>query len=325
MRRFLRIIAAAVVIALVGVVVLIFLFPTPPVPEAVLMAKYGQPPSQFLTLPSGTRVHYRDYAPPNSDAPILVLLHGSNASLHTWEPWAQHLRNSMRVVTVDLPGHGLTGATIEHDYTPDGMVAFVDSFTRALHIDHPFVLAGNSMGGYIAWRYTLAHPDRVSKLVLVDAAGVSVPGVDRPLALGFRLARNPVAAPLLRRVTPRSIFAKTLRDAFYDKSLVTDAMIDRYWELNRRPGTPEANFARFRQPLFDQAAMARLHEISVPTLVLWGREDALLPVAYASHYAQVIPHNKVIIYDHCGHIPMEEVADRSAADVRAFVESAGSQ
>jgi pimeloyl-ACP methyl ester carboxylesterase len=179
------------------------------------------------------------------------------------------------------------------------------------------------MGGYIAWRYTLWHPDRVSKLVLVDAAGVSVPGADRPLALGFRLARNPFAAPLLRRFTPRSIFAKTLRDAFYDKSLVTDSMIDRYWELNRRSGTPDANFVRFRQPLFDTAAMERLHEISVPTLVLWGREDTLLPVAYASYYAQKIPHTKVIIYDHCGHLPMEEVADRSASDVRAFVEDAG--
>lgn len=98
-------------------------------------------------------------------------------------------------------------------------------------------------------------------------------------------------------------------------------MVNRYWELNRRKGTPDATVARFRQPRYDPAMMARLAEISVPTLVLWGREDALVPVALASVYTQKIAHSKLIVYDHCGHIPMEELADRSAADVRGFVES----
>jgi pimeloyl-ACP methyl ester carboxylesterase len=228
----------------------------------------------------------------------------------------------MRVVTVDLPGHGLTGATVEGDYSQEGMVAFVESFTRALAIDHPFVLAGSSMGGHVAWRYTLAHPDRVSRLVLVDAGGVSLPEAETPPPLAFRLARNPVTAPLVRRVAPRWLFASTLRKSFYVPSLVTTEMIDRYWELNRRPGTPDATLARFRLPRYDPVMMAQLHEIAVPTLVLWGQEDALLPVRMASFFAQTIPHAKVIVYDHCGHLPMEEVADKSAADVRAFVESA---
>jgi len=328
MKIILRTIVALLLLVVLGVAALLLFFSTPEVPEAVLMAKYGQAPSKFLTLPSGTRVHYRDYAPtaaasPNaaasSDAtPTLVLLHGSNASLHTWEPWAQRLRETMRVVAVDLPGHGLTGATVEADYSPQGMVEFVENFTRALRLDRPFVLAGNSMGGHIAWRYTLAHPDRVSRLMLLDAAGVTAPEVKLSPPLAFRLARNRLTASLVRHVAPRRLFVSALRDAFYDKRLVTPEMVDRYWELNRRRGTPDATLARFRLPQ-DDPAMARLHEISVPTLVLWGREDALLPVALAGVYAGNIPHVKVIVYDHCGHLPMEELADRSAADVGEFV------
>lgn len=324
LKKLFWIVAAFVVVVIAGLGVLLLFFRTPEVPAATLAAKYGQPPSQFLNLPGGTVAHYRDYPAMNHDKrePILVLLHGSNASLHTWEPWAQRLKTTMRVVTVDLPGHGLTGATVEGDYSTDGMVAFVDSFTRTLGIDRPFVLAGNSMGGNVAWRFALAHPDRVSKLILVDAAGVTMPGVNMTPPIGFRLARSPIFAPLLRHFAPRAIFEKTLQAAFYDKSLAPPEMVDRYWELNRRPGTPDATFARFRMPPFDPAMMARLSEIKVPTLVLWGREDALIPVRLSAVYAEKMPQATVIIYDHCGHIPMEEVADRSAADVRAFVDDA---
>src|SRR5262245_29123423 len=145
LKRLFWLVTGLLVIAAAGVAVLVLFFPTPPVPAATLTAKYGQAPSQFSTLPGGTVAHYRDYAAATGDAraPILVLLHGSNSSLHTWEPWAQRLHGTMRVVTVDLPGHGLTGATMEHDYSIEGMVNFVDSFTRTLGIQRPFVVAGN--------------------------------------------------------------------------------------------------------------------------------------------------------------------------------------
>ena len=321
MKVFLKIITGILVLVALAVGA-VFVFPTPEAPEAMLRAKYGQPPSQFLKLPGGTLAHYRDYAPGNGDAsaPVLVMLHGSNASLHTWEPWVQRLRPTMRVVTVDLPGHGLTGATVEGDYSPDGMAAFVETFTRALGIERPFVLVGSSMGGHVAWRYTVAHPERVAKLVLVDASGVQLPGPEPPAPMAFRLARNRLTAPLVRRMAPRRMFAATIPRAFYNKSLVTPEMIDRYWELNRRKGTPAATIARFALPRVDEAMVARLGEIKAPTLVLWGREDELLPLGFADFFVSRIPQAKKIVYEHCGHLPMEEVPDRSAADVRAFVE-----
>jgi pimeloyl-ACP methyl ester carboxylesterase len=303
-------------ILVIGIGALYFVA-VPDIPVAELDQRYGGPPSQFLTLPSGTRVHFRDRPGP-AGVPTIVLLHGSNASLHTWEPWAAQFAGKLRVVSVDLPAHGLTGATIEDDYSLDGMVRFVDSFTRALGLSEPFVLAGNSMGGNVAWRFTLAHPDRVAKLVLVDSGGVVVPGPERPTPLVFRIARTPVLREILRVVTPRSFFESGLRDVFYDKSFVNAEMIDRYWQLNLRPGSRAANLARFSRPT-DVEAAKRLGEIKQPTLILWGREDTRIPVAAADVFKAALPNAKLIIYDHCGHLPMEEVAAQSADDVLGFV------
>jgi pimeloyl-ACP methyl ester carboxylesterase len=290
---------------------------SPDLPAAELDQRYGTPPSQFLTLPSGTRVHYRDRAGLDG-APTIVLIHGSNASLLTWEPWAKRMAGRMRIVSVDLPGHGLTGATKEADYSLDGMVAFLDAFTRQIGLDQPFLLAGNSMGGAVAWHFALAHPDRVAKLILVDAGGALAPGPDAPLAL--RLARTPGIRELGRFITPRRLFESALRAAFDDQELVTPAMIDQYWELNRRDGTRAATVARFSLP-YDPAPAKHLGELKMPVLILWGHEDRVVPLAAADVFKAALPQAQLILYDHCGHIPMEEKADQSAADVMAFAAS----
>ena len=104
MRRFLVGVAVAVVV-LIGA---FFYFSTPDIPRSVLEAKYATPPSEFLMLPDGARAHLRDVGP--QDGMVLILIHGSMASLFTWEPWAKRLSDSFRVVSIDMPGHGLTGA-----------------------------------------------------------------------------------------------------------------------------------------------------------------------------------------------------------------------
>jgi pimeloyl-ACP methyl ester carboxylesterase len=174
---------------------------TPDIPRSVLEKKYATGASQFITLPDGARAHFRDQGPP--DAPALLLIHGSNASLFTWEPWVSRLEKNFRIVTVDMPGHGLTGAVPNGDYSQEGMVTFTDEFATKLGLRR-FALGGNSMGGAIAARYAEEHPGRVTHLILVDAAGMpSKEGDHVPLA--FRLARMPVVNNLLLNITPRSI------------------------------------------------------------------------------------------------------------------------
>jgi pimeloyl-ACP methyl ester carboxylesterase len=287
---------------------------TPDIPRATLEAKYAVPPSRFVTLPDGARAHYRERG--DKAAPALLLLHGSNASLLTWEPWSKALSDKFRVVSVDLPGHGLTGAVPNGDYSQEGMVKFAAEFADKMGLK-TFSLAGNSMGGGVAARFAEERPDRVTHLILVDAAGMPFKqGQGTPLA--FRLARIPVVNQILLHVTPRSLVVEGLNKAIVRKAIITDAMIDSYWDFARMEGTRQATLSRFSEN-WDTYVQDHTSALKVPTLILWGEGDQLIPVSTAHNWAKAVPGSKLIVYPATGHIPMEEVADKSAADVRAFI------
>ena len=311
MRVFMGILLALVV-ALAGAY---FYFSEPDISRKVLEAQYASPPSAFVTLPDGARVHYRERGP--KDGPALLLLHGSNASLFTWEPWSKTLSDHFQVVSVDLPGHGLTGAVPNGDYSQKGMAIFVREFADAIGLQQ-FALAGNSMGGGVAARFAEMYPARVTQLILVDAGGMPVGPGDR-IPLGFRLLRMSWTKPILLHVTPRSLFAEGLNDAIVHKAIITDAMVDQYWRFARMEGTREATAERFQTNEDYGYVKDHINEIKMPTLILWGAEDHLIPVAAASEFHRAIPNSKLVVYPATGHIPMEEVAQQSAADVRAFL------
>jgi pimeloyl-ACP methyl ester carboxylesterase len=287
---------------------------TPDIPRATLEAKYNAPASEFVTLPDGARAHYRGRGATN--APALLLLHGSNASFLTWEPWSKNLSGQFHVIAVDLPGHGLTGAVPNGDYSDQGMVKFVAEFADKIGLK-TFALAGNSMGGGVAARFAEEHPDRVTHLILVDAGGLPFKvGSGEPLA--FRLGRIPVVNQLLLHVTPRAIVTEGLNKAIVNKAVITDAMIDSYWDFARMEGTRQATLTRFQLP-WDTYVQDHTAALKMPTLILWGDGDRLIPVSTAHDWAKAVPGAKLIVYPATGHIPMEEVADKSSADVRAFL------
>lgn len=289
------------------------------IPRAELAKTYANASSQFLTLPDGAIAHVRDQGV--KDGPVLVLVHGSNASLHTWEPWVSLLGDRFRIVTMDMPGHGLTGGVPNDDYSRTGMVRFVHEVAQKLGLTH-YAIGGNSMGGGVAAQYAETYPDELSALILVDAAGLprpSQPGDKIPLA--FRLAQMPVLNKILLYVTPRSIVAEGLHKVFVDPSKVTDEMVTRYYDLALGEGNRRATGIRFRLPPTTEADAEAVSTIKLPTLILWGDKDGLIPVAYAEEFGRRIQGSKVVIYKNVGHIPMEEVAEASARDVRAFLES----
>jgi pimeloyl-ACP methyl ester carboxylesterase len=302
------------VIGLLTAVVLIFGY-TPDTDPAAMRATYAPAPSRFVDVGGGLRVHVRDTGP--RDAPVLVLLHGSNASLHTWEPWAKRLQTGYRVVRFDLPGHGLTGPNPSGRYDSAAFLDAIDRTVRALGITR-FALAGNSMGGGFAWRYASAHPDKVSALILVDASGApSREPVELPLA--FRIARAPVLRDIAAVITPRSLIADGLRRSVTNQGVVTEAMIDLYWNLLRYPGNRAATMARFGEP-YAPATPAELARLTMPTLILWGADDKLIPAGNARWFADNIPGAaRPIVYPATGHLPMEERPDRSARDVVRFL------
>jgi pimeloyl-ACP methyl ester carboxylesterase len=287
---------------------------TPDIPRGSLVAKYGQPPSQFLTLADGARIHFRDRGP--RGAPVLVLIHGSNASLFTWEDWAARLSDAFRVVSLDLPGHGLTGAVPSGDYSDEALTSEVARFADKLNLSR-FAIGGNSMGGGVAARFAEEYPQRVTQLILVDAVGMPVrQGEHIPLA--FRLARIPVLDLILLYVTPRVLVVEGLNDAIVRKSVIDDRMIDLYWDFARMQGTRDATLRRF-QAAEDDFVARNAGRITVPTLVLWGEEDRLVPPEAGRLYARAIRGAKLIVYPETGHLPQEEIPDKSASDVRNFL------
>jgi pimeloyl-ACP methyl ester carboxylesterase len=310
MRTFLT----GLVIAAATLVGAYFYFSVPEISRAALEAKYGTPPSQFLTLPDGARVHYRDRGP--RSAPTLVLIHGSNASLFTWEPWTQRLDDSFRVVAIDMPGHGLTGAVPSNDYSQAGMVEFTKAMVDKIGLGK-FAIAGNSMGGGVAARFAEEYPDRVTALILIDAGGMPSKQGDH-VPIGFRIGRIPVLNKLLLHLVPRAVFKEGLDDSIVHKGVITDAMVEQYWELNRMEGTPEATLARFNEP-FSAYVKDHIGQIKTPTLILWGAEDHLVPVEAAYAFNAAIPRSKLIVYPGAGHVLQEDEADKSAADARAFL------
>lgn len=290
------------------------IFRTPDTDPAAMRAKYADTASSFVDLGGGLVVHVRDTGP--RDAPVLMLLHGSNASLHTWQPWAARLEGGYRVIRYDQPGHGLTGHNPSGDYSAGGFIDVLERLRAKLGVE-TFALAGNSMGGGVAWRYALTHPGRVRALVLIDSVGQPEPGAsDAPLA--FRIARMPLIKDLATMITPRGLIADSLPGAFADLRFADEKAIDLYWELLRYPGNRAATIERFATPP-DNATPAELARLTMPVLILWGGEDNLISVSSGRWLARHIPGSRLIVYPGVGHIPMEEAADRSAADLTAFL------
>lgn len=311
MKRLLRILG--VLLAVLAVAFLLVRVPDTD-PEA-MWAKYGAAPSQKLALADGRTIHVRDEGP--RDAPVIVLLHGSNADLHTWQPWVDRLSSEYRVIRFDQRGHGLTGPAPDNDYAIDVFVADVDAVADKLGLER-FVLAGNSMGGGIAMAYAMQHADRLNGLVLVDAGGADIARKGGGNLL-FTLAAIPGVNKLMGQITPRSLVEKSLSQSVANQAIVTPEAIDRYWELARYPGNRAATLTRFGQARVPFTA-AQVSAVQVPTLVMWGEEDSLIPFEAAGWYMEHLPNAKLVAYKGIGHIPMEEHPDQSAADLRTFIE-----
>lgn len=311
-----RTLKGLIALLLLLVAALFFWGYAPDTDASAMKAKYGGEPSLFVELEPGLTVHYRDQG--KRDGPVLLLIHGSNASLHTWEPWVKRLGGDYRVITLDLPGHGLTGTHPGGVYDYPVFVEVVSDLMAKLGIQRA-VIGGNSMGGGTAWMFALAHPEKTKALLLVDAAGAPA-WQSKKTPIGFRVMRMPVVKELARFIAPRSMFESSLKTSMSVQSKIDDALVDRYWELNRYPGNREATMKRFALPHNNWAASKeKLAAIKAPTMVMWGAEDNLIPVSSANWFADALPGSTLVIYPKVGHIPMEEVPDESAADVKKWL------
>ena len=317
------------ILGLIGLVVIAvavgyFALRRPDISYQALAARYESPASRYMDLPGEIHMHYRDEGaaqPEGAPIPTILLIHGYSASLHTWAPWVERLKqNDYRIISLDLPGHGLTSAPAGYRASIPAYVEAVRAFTQAMHLTR-FAVAGNSMGGNVAWEYALAHPEQIDALILVDSAGWPHPednaAEDAPM---MRLLENPAIGPVLRNLDNTRLFRQGLRASFANADLADEAMITRYVELSRAPGHRNI-LLQLRTGYSGRrvASNETLAAIATPTLILWGAQDHLIPVADAEKFHNAIAGSEVIVYDGAGHILQEEKADDTAMAVHEFL------
>ncbi len=277
-----------------------------------LRGRWAPSPSRFVAI-AGLQVQLRDEGPRDDPLPI-VLLHGTSDSLHTWDGWAAELRQRRRVIRFDLPGFGLTGPNLDNDYSVARYVAFVAAVLDHLGVQH-CVLAGNSLGGQIAWAGALAMPLRVRQLVLVDAGGY--PAEPQAVPLAFTLARTLGARWVLQYVLPRGLVRSSLRNVYGDASKVTPELVDRYYDMALRAGNRRAWGYRMDAGLAGESAHVR--DLALPTLVMWGGRDRLIPSQFGRRFARDIAGSRLVVFDELGHMPQQEDPVRTMLELQKFL------
>lgn len=296
-------------IYLLGIVVIALLFSQfqADIPVDELKTKYANAESKFMNLDS-MQVHYRIEG---NGAP-LVLIHGTSSSLHTWDGWTNNLKKDFTVIRMDIPAFGLTGPNQNNDYSMKNYVKFLHSFLQKLNLD-TFYLAGNSLGGWIAWEYALQYPQQVKKLILIDAAGYPKDKIPQL----FRLAKMPVVKDLFKVFTPKFMIEKNIKEVYFDETKITDDLVQQYFDMALRKGNRDAFLARVNAGFVGN--YAALPNLKVPTLIQWGKHDKWVPLKEAERFKQDIKGSKLIIYQNAAHIPMEEIPEETAKDAAAFL------
>jgi pimeloyl-ACP methyl ester carboxylesterase len=284
---------------------------TPDLERAELAKRYGAPPAQSIAV-DGLTVYYKDSGPKN--APVLLFLHGFGSSLQTWDDWSAKLDPQYRVIRLDLPGFGLTGAHPAQDYSEATDVAILTHFVDKLGLNQ-FSVIGHSMGGKMAWALAASQPERVQALVLM-----APDGFPELKDIGSKPYEVPAIMGLIQYFLPKYFVQKSIEPAFADPQMLNEALVNRYYDMLRAPGVRGAILDRSNQTIYTDP-VPRLKKIKAPTLLLWGEQDQMIPSSNAQSYAVVLRHSSTVVVPKLGHLLQEEQPDTGLAAVMQFLEA----
>ena len=292
------------------------------IPRDKLEAKYASGASEFLDLKNGSRIHYRDEG--DLYKPAIILLHGFNGSLFNFERMVPLLSKEFRLVSIDLPGFGLTGAIPSMDYSTQNSILVINELTSYLGMEK-FSIAGNSMGGGIAWRYALDNPEKTQSLVLLASSGIYSPEErlqieesERESPLVWKLMRSNFVSYFLSLYTPKFFATQGLKTSVYDPNLATEEIANQFHELTLMQGSREAILSRFSKQNYSDEKPDILKKIQAPTLIIHGREDNIISFKSSINLDQYIQNSQLVIYPKIGHLPMYETPARVADDIKKF-------
>jgi pimeloyl-ACP methyl ester carboxylesterase len=259
----------------------------------------------------GVRLRYTDSG---GTGPAVVLLHGFASSLETWDTVVPSLTPTFRVVTLDLKGFGWSERPAG-DYSPAAEAALVFGLLDRLGITQTAVVA-HSWGSSVALAMAAGSPERVTKLALYDAWVY-----EDQLPTFFVWARVGGLGEAMFWLWYAERADDRMALAFYDQSYVTEDLVEAVERYLEKPGSVAAALAAVRGQTFDE--LEPLYgEVQVPTLLLWGREDRVVPLSVGERLAREIPRARLVVYPRCGHFPMFEAASTSTADLLSFLQEA---
>jgi len=277
-----------------------------------LKVKYSNEFSNFIDI-DGMQVHYSI----EGEGMPIVLIHGTASSLHTWNDWAEDLKKNYKVIRMDLPAFGLTGPNKNSDYTIENYTHFLEVFISKMKIDS-MILAGNSLGGNIAWNYTYKNPEKVKKLILLDASGLVT---NKPQPWIFKMAKTPILSSLLLYITPMSIIEDNLNQVYDDDTKISQKLVTRYHEMLLREGNRKAFISRSKLDFKSSEAFKKdqLRNIQTPTLLIWGANDSWIPLDIGKRMDSLLPNSILVVIPNSGHVPMEENPKESLKILKKFL------
>ncbi len=250
---------------------------------------------------NGVNCHYRDI--PGGKKGSIVMLHGFASSTYTWESVDRRLAEAgYRVLSLDMKGFGWSDKPVNADYSPETLVEEVKAWMDALKLKD-VIFVGNSLGGGIACMVAFSYPNLVKKLVLVDAGGqrMKLPKI-------IRLFRLPMAHPFGRLIYGKWIVRLILREVFYHKDWVDDARVEEYYKRISTFNAIGSQIAFARTINFDlyEIYMQRLREMTQHCLIIWGKNDAWIPLKHGYRFYEQLPNATLAVIPECGHVPQEE-------------------
>ncbi len=274
------------------------------------------PQDRYIDI-AQTRVRYWD----EGHGFPLLLVHGLGGFAENWLPNVFPLAEHYRVLVPDLPGFGRSGKTPLLRSLYD-LSRFLGDFLDALEVEKAS-LAGNSLGGGLALKFAVDNPDRVEKLVLADTAGMG-----REVINDFKVCSLPLLGELFIRPT-RDASAATWSKVLYNPAVITEDLIDLGYELMALPGAKKALLRAIRAGIdirgqrrgLVRELAAGLGSVTAPALIIWGRQDRIIPVEHAHICHERLPGSRLEIFDNCGHMPQLEHPDRFNVLVLEFLGS----
>ncbi len=295
------------------------------IPREELEEKYATGSSQFLDLSDGTRIHFRDEG--NAKNPTVILLHGFNGSLLNFDRLVPLLVEDYRLVSIDLPGFGLTGAIPSADYSTESFIDTVTTLTTHLGIEK-FSIAGNSMGGGVAWRYALNNPRKVESLILIASSGVMTEEDSRKFAerkenspIVWRLMNSNILKRFLNYYTPKFFATQGLKVSVYDQNLANIEHAMQFHDLVLLEGSRNAILSMSMGSRSKMHGPESLSRIEAPTLVIHGDKDNIIPIERSQVFEEYIDNVEIKIYSQIGHLPMYEDPNKTANDIKSFLQN----